>query len=215
MDGTGSLFEPLRAALPAGLRTRVFSYAPSIGSYDELLTSLPAPARPVVVLAESFGGPLALRLAMRGGISHVVLVASFVRPPRRLLHVAAPWVARLPAPPAPAVRLAMVGLDADAVLVEQVQRAIASTPASSLARRVHALADLDLVDAVRSLDVPITAVVASRDRLVPRHRAEEPARLARRGAVLHVDGPHLLAQARPRDVARVVVSLLGGAVDVG
>lgn len=205
MDGTGRLFGPLRAALRADLRVRVMAYDAMHATYDELLAALPVPRSPVVVVAESFGGPLAVRLARRGGVSHLVLVASFVRAPwARGLGLASYALGLLPRPPSLAVRLAMVGPGASATLVEDFHAAVGSVPRSTLAARVQSLARVDVRAELAALELPVTAIVASRDRLVPRSRAEEPGRIARRGEVVVLDGPHLLAQAEPAQVARVI-----------
>ncbi|MFO0714574.1 MAG: alpha/beta hydrolase [Sandaracinus sp.] len=209
MDGTGQLFAPLLRELdPARLRPRVFSYDSHASSYDVLLRALPRPRAPTIVLAESFGGPLAIQLAARdrSRVTALVLVASFVRAPRPFLRAASALVARLPPPPASAIRAVMVGRDADPALVTQVASAVRATPATTLAARLAALADLDLRSA--SLDCPIHALVARHDRLVPRASAAEPAALSRQGAITTIDGPHLLAQTHPARVAEVLTTRL-------
>ncbi len=205
MDGTGRLYRPLCSVLRADLRVRVIAYDAAHATYEELLAALPAPERPVVVVAESFSGPLAVLLAQRGGVSHLVLVASFVRAPWPVgLGVARYALAVLPRPPAVAVRLAMLGRGVSETLVEELRDASASVPSRILAARVESIARVDVRAELAALELPVTAIVASRDRLVPRSRAEEPGRIARRGEIITLDGPHLLAQAEPGQVARVI-----------
>jgi pimeloyl-ACP methyl ester carboxylesterase len=207
MDGTGRLFAPLVRALDTSrLRPRVFVYDERAASYDALLEALPRPSGPTIVLGESFGGPLAVCLAQRDRelVKEVVLVASFVRAPQPFLRAAAPLVRRLPPPPAALIRAAMLGLDAAPALVDEVAAAIRSTPRETLAGRLAALADLDL--RAHTLDCPVHAVVARRDRLVPRACAEEPARLSRRGTITTIPGPHLLAQTHPTRVAALLAA---------
>lgn len=207
MDGTGRLFAPLVRALDTSrLRPRVFAYDVRASSYDALLETLPRPSGPTIVLAESFGGPLAVRLARRDRelVKELVLVASFVRPPRPFLRAAAPLLRMLPPPPAPLIRASMLGLDAAPALVDEVARAIRSTPRETLAGRLVAIADLDL--RAHTLDCPVRAVVAQGDRLVPRACAEEPARLSRLGTITTITGPHLLAQTHPTRVVELLAT---------
>lgn len=87
LDGTGGLFAPLLNVMPAGVIRRVISYPPSERlSYDALLGLIEGQLREepgVVLVAESFSGPLALRYASEhlGRVRAVVLCASFVRSP--------------------------------------------------------------------------------------------------------------------------------------
>jgi pimeloyl-[acyl-carrier protein] methyl ester esterase len=70
LDGTGRLFDPLLKELPADLRAEVISYpTDAILDYAALEQFVEAalPRRdPFIIVAESFSGPLAIRLH-RGG----------------------------------------------------------------------------------------------------------------------------------------------------
>jgi pimeloyl-ACP methyl ester carboxylesterase len=175
-----------------------------------LLEAMPRPNRATLVVGESFGGPLALRMASRDPelVVRVVFVASFVTPPRPMLRVVAALARRAPVPPAIALRAAMLGADADASLVGDVRAAIAATPRETIAARLASLAALDARSEALALPRPLTAVVATRDRLVVEARAAEPGRLAPRGEVVPIDGPHLLAQARARQLAALVAQYM-------
>src|SRR5204862_549791 len=82
--GTGELFASFRKFLCADLQPQVVSYPRErpLG-YEELLEEIPVPATPFAIVAESFSGPLGIRLAARHSdlARAVVLVASFVRSP--------------------------------------------------------------------------------------------------------------------------------------
>ncbi|HYM35931.1 MAG TPA: alpha/beta fold hydrolase, partial [Steroidobacteraceae bacterium] len=87
LDGTGVLFRPLLAALPSSIEPIVVSYPTHQPlSYDQLLPlvskSLPA-VEPYILLGESFGGPLSLRIAtMRPkNLRGLILCGSFVTCP--------------------------------------------------------------------------------------------------------------------------------------
>src|SRR3982751_5682640 len=121
LDGTGDLFGPLLEVIPPGLPTRVVAYPVDRAlSYPDLLRVVEAQLQKeadLVLVAESFSGPLALRYAAAhpGRVSAVVLCASFVGSPvpRWLRMFCTPLVFRFP-PPAAALRWFMIGRDAPA-----------------------------------------------------------------------------------------------------
>ncbi len=66
LDGTGRLFTPLRRLLEPNFRTVVISYpADCPHDYDGLSTKVvrELPKTPHVIVAESFSGPVALKVA--------------------------------------------------------------------------------------------------------------------------------------------------------
>lgn len=202
MDGTGRMFEPLLAAL--GGDVQAVSYRG--GSYAEALASLPAalrtPAPDDVVVAESFGGPLALRIAAQHPVAKVVLVASFVRCPRWLPPSALIAAMR---PPRLAIRAAMVGLDAPSALVDMVSDALHEVPGEVIAKRLDALRSLDATEDLVQAKARVVWLRATADRLVPGRAATDVALGARPDLIVHdVPGPHLLAQRWPERVAALV-----------
>ena len=98
LDGTGVLFRPLLKKLPHYIQPIVVTYPTDkeLG-YDELLPivlkKLPQGA-PFVLLGESFGGPLSLRVAATrpAGLKALILSASFLSCPH---HFVPAWTAPL------------------------------------------------------------------------------------------------------------------------
>ena len=94
LDGTGRLFAPLLRALP-GLEPIVVSYpCREVLDVQGLLHVIEGalPTEPYILVAESFSGPLAVRVAARRplGLRGLVLVASFVRSPLGRIRPADP-----------------------------------------------------------------------------------------------------------------------------
>jgi pimeloyl-[acyl-carrier protein] methyl ester esterase len=204
MDGTGKLHGDLMAEL-AGHDVRVVAYEG--GSYEEAYASLPEalkhPAPDDVIAAESFGGPLGIRIAAAHPVAKLVLVASFVKivkmplwvPPGDLVTVIHP-------PPSLAIRALMLGLDAPEALVARVHEVIGTVPRAWLAARLDAVGAMDASDAFSAIRSPIVWLRAKGDRMIP-EAATEHARSLRSALEVHViDGPHLLAQREPAAVAR-------------
>jgi len=208
LDGTGELF---RWFLPHLVeeRTIVVTY-PSRPSWsfedyvDHALATL-APEQPCVVIAESFSGPIALRLAQRtANIVGLVLVASFVTCPNPLLKV-------LPAPLWAALhnfamsetllRLLCLGRNATVEQLGLLKKVASAIPSNVLAARLGLLRTLDETDSLVRVRVPVLSVVAAQDRLVTADVATR-SQSGMRTAV--VDGPHFLLQARPAECWRTI-----------
>ncbi len=91
LDGTGRLFAPLRRELGPHFDSMVVAYpADRLRNYDELSADVAKqlPSSQFTLVAESFSGPVALKVAARNppGLVAVVLCASFAACPR-------PWLA--------------------------------------------------------------------------------------------------------------------------
>jgi pimeloyl-ACP methyl ester carboxylesterase len=151
LDGTGDLFAPLIARVGDTFDTRVLRYDHERDQSYARLSEALAPELPAdrdyVLVAESFGGPLALRLAAckPPHLSAVVLVCSFASSPLSLSQrLVAPAVARaLPSSPPWVVRKLLVGDDAPDTMVEAVRAALSKVPAHVLRARFATLASCD------------------------------------------------------------------------
>ncbi len=87
MDGTGDLFDPLLKMIPPKYQVQAIAYpADELLSYEGLYDFVGDQLRnqgQIILVAESFSGPLALRIANSEPerIRAVILCASFVYPP--------------------------------------------------------------------------------------------------------------------------------------
>lgn len=220
LDGTGALFAPFVAELSPQLAPVVVRLPERAGpSYDDLVAAIRAQLptdRPFALLAESFSGPVALRLAAArpAGLRALVLVASFHRRPAR------PWLAALAAlaplaslalarpPPAWAARRLLAGDDAPAPLVAALRAAIRETAPAVLAARIRTALAVDATRALADCRVPILSLAGARDRLLRRAIQDELGAIQPRVEAQVLDAPHLVLQRRPREAARIVGSFL-------
>jgi pimeloyl-ACP methyl ester carboxylesterase len=205
MDGTGRLFRRFVDALPVHLPAVVASYDPQTpSSSDDLLAQVPRLDEPHVIVGESFSGPLAVRRAVgTSNVRGVVLVASFVQPPRPFLSSLAALgkVLFLRPPPRLIVREVMLGGGVDDALVDEVREAIAGVHPEVMRDRLHQLGVVDVRGELEQLTCPLLYLRARRDRLVP---AACGARIVANGAhriLIDVDTGHLLLQSRPVESA--------------
>ncbi|MDP1919979.1 MAG: alpha/beta hydrolase [Myxococcales bacterium] len=205
MDGTGRLFRRFVEVLPSHLTAVVASYDPqTCTSADELLGQLPRLDEPHVIVGESFSGPLAVRCAVgNANVRGVVLIASFVQPPRTFLSTLAtlgPLLFRRP-PPRLIVREVLLGGGDDA-LVDEVRDAIASVRPDVLTFRLRQLGVVDVRPELAQLHCPLLYLRARRDRLVPPTCGERIIATGARRTLIDVDTGHLIVQSRPVESAQ-------------
>ena len=215
MHGSAALFDGLRAHAPAGLTLHTVDY-PSEGPQDYgslqawLEPRLPSGETPYAIVAESFSGPLAVRIAAAEprGLAALVLVNSFVAAPMGpVLGAAAmfgmPLASRLGVP-ARAIRARMVGADAPDARVARVGEILRGVPRATLAARMTTVARANETSAYLRTWLPIFYLRSDADRLVPERALAEMIRI-RPGLQVHrTPGPHLLLQRHPERAAEVL-----------
>jgi pimeloyl-ACP methyl ester carboxylesterase len=206
IDGSGRLFAPLLAARPRGIAPTIVAFPPRAPlGYDALVDRARAalPRRRFLLLAESFSGPIAVRLAAERprGLAALVLAATFLhRPLHPLLHPIRGLVgARLFGLPMPAavVRHFMAGPDASDALVRQVQSAVGATTPEVMALRAMEALRADVRAELGRVDVPILVLSPARDRLIRADVSDEILALRPDAHVVRLDAPHMILQRAP------------------
>lgn len=216
MDGGASLSREFRSELEVDHEVVAVEYPPTEPwgyrrAEEHVRGVLEARgAVPTALVAESYSGPVAIRIgaAPPACLRRLVLVATFVTPPvwSPVVRSLGPLLARL-RPPAFAVRRLMVGPDAPRRLVDEVRAATALPSPATMRRRFRELASIDERARLASLEVPALLLRAARDRLVPARCA--PSHHAPSLPLVEIDGPHLLLGARPAEAARAIREHLG------
>jgi pimeloyl-ACP methyl ester carboxylesterase len=217
LDGTGRLFSRFVAVRTGALDLRVLSYPPdrflAYRDLDALVRrELPA-GRPFALLGESFGGPLALRIAADPppGLVGLVLAATFHRRPAAraiaALRVLSPAFFRLPLP-AHAVRLLLGGDDAPEDVVSEVRSAVASVKGAVMAARAREALRVDATEWLRRCPVPLLFLGGKHDRLLRSALPIEVRALRADAEIRMLDAPHLVLQRRPEESMRIVEAFL-------
>jgi len=203
LDGSGRLFTPFLECL-GDVDAVVVRYpddlAADLDAYAKHAATAIGEAGRCLIVAESFSGPVALRLQrLDPRVEAIVLVASFVRCPHPLLRVlpislvtalARRTAFRL------ALRMSCLGRDASDDRVDALRDVVRALPAATLSARLALLRTLDESAALCATHIPLLHLRARRDRLVrvPIVRDARPASLHE----VVVDGPHFLLQACPQ-----------------
>jgi pimeloyl-ACP methyl ester carboxylesterase len=217
LDGTGTLLAPFARRLEPALAPRIVSFPSDVPlGYDELLERIDIPAGRFAIVAESFSGPLGIRLAnrCRDRVRGLVLVATFVRSPSALAALSSalgPLLFRL-RPPALALRWGLLGADAPADDVNAFRSALACVQPRVLARRLRAVADVDATEDLASCVTPLLYLAGASDRLVGARVRERLQRIRPDLETRVLDAPHLVLQRRPAEAAQLIGTFLAAQV---
>lgn len=188
MDGTGELLVGTARRLEERFRLVRFRYedegrAPGAELYVRLAATAAEAleglgAGPALVLAESFGGGVALQLALDAPerVRGLMLVNTFARYPRRVR--ARLGGAAVPLVPQWAMRAGrdLLGRQVffrprrDAEAEAEFLRRATGFEDAGFAARLRALRHLDLVDRLGEIDVPCRLFASTHDRVVPSTR---------------------------------------------
>ncbi len=170
----------------------------------------------MIVLGESFSGPLAVRLADRlpDRVRAMVLSVTFIECPiarvlARYLAVQARWVPTSSVQ----VRWLLSGWNAPRELVDRVKSAIRANPRATLARRIRAAAELDDSQILARTKTPLLYLQADHDALVRKHCLRRILELRPDAVVKIFQTSHLLLQTQPRqawDAIEAFLESIGG-----
>ncbi len=213
LDGTGVLFRPLLAALPKDIEPIVVAYPTQepLG-YDQLLPlvleALPT-GEPYLLLGESFGGPLSLRIAATRpkGLKGLILCGSFVTCP---IACAPSWFAHLVGPlpfrlfPLALRTQAMLGMYETPEHHLLANEAILQVAPSVFAHRVREILRVDVSEELRNCDVPILYMQGKRDRIVLASNLRRVQRIHPNIRCVQIDSGHMILKTRPAESARAI-----------
>lgn len=214
LDGTGQLFDRFREVLGPDLSIQVIRY-PESGPQDAdtLATWVRKhlPTAPFVLVAESFSGPVAIRLASEPppGLAGMVLCATFASNPRPRLAWMRSFLPILPLFPAlaPALGPWLFGRYGSRSLRQQVQNALTLVSSQTLKARLKQVLTQDVSGLCRRVAVPVLDLRAQEDRLVParaRRGLEDLPQLTQAS----IPGPHLLLQTKPQGAVDVILGFM-------
>jgi pimeloyl-ACP methyl ester carboxylesterase len=210
MDGTGLMFGPFLRVLD-GLDLQVVRYPAELTAYADCVTfaraRLPL-GRPFFLLGESFSGPIAIALAAErpAGLLGLVLCCTFARNPRPALAWTAPLLRSLPAQRLPPLllRYLLFGKWHSKALIDLAQTMFPLAPAATLKTRLLAVLALDHTPLLARIQVPVLALRASQDRLVPPSATRWLQAHLPGLKVITLEGPHWLLQTRPEACAQAI-----------
>lgn len=214
MDGTGHLFEPFVSALRQSsvVAIQVVTYPndqsldyPALESHAR--AGLPAEG-PLILLGESFSGPIAVSLAanMPDRVIGLILCCTFVRNPYPAFSILRPMVRMLPTTSLPnwLLSYALMGPWSTPALREVLKRAMNTLAPVVMQARIKAVLKVDVSDRLGRLKMPVLYLRASVDTVVPRRSSEWLGDRLPRMKIVEIKAPHFLLQVCPQAAAEVV-----------
>lgn len=208
MDGTGLLFRPLLPLIPGPSEIITFPSAPP-QTYQSIYTHIKArlPTEDFYLVAESFSGPIAARLAS-DNVAHlkgIIFVATFLSCPCKILVRLArrlPFIILLNMPFSTyIIRKFFIGPDFPITLFHQAMAKVSNRDLK------HRLATLEsLVDNPNTIYPPLKALYlrAENDVFISRKHTDEYIRAFPNIAITDIPGPHFLLQSRPNECATLI-----------
>jgi pimeloyl-ACP methyl ester carboxylesterase len=220
MDGTGELFGPLLDALGEQLAVDVVRY-PSTEAmgYEDLVQLVEAQlpvGKPYVLLAESFSGPVALKIAATSPpqLVGLILCATFARNPRPALRFLPAQLMRLPFKLSPMnwvigpLGHALLGQFSTEQLVGLLRAALAQVAPDVVVRRLREVQRVDVVNDASQIKVPAMYLLATKDKVVPRRASQIIHRAMSQLRIVSINAPHCLLQAAPLDAAKSILTFI-------
>jgi pimeloyl-ACP methyl ester carboxylesterase len=215
LDGTGIMFQPFLDVLPSDVKATVITYPNEdkplsyLQLVDHAAEKVPDD-RPVVILAESFSGPIAINLLGRGlpNVKGAVFCATFAQPPHPFLLDIARLLPldQLFCLPMPDFALGpfCFGSDSPDTLPALLQKAVETAKPANIAARFRMLADIDELDALGRIEFPCCYIQALADHLVPFNCIEPFQEILSDLIIRKISGPHFLLQVKPAEVFEVI-----------
>jgi len=218
LDGSGLLFEAFVESCFGPDQYTIISYPTDFHiPYRELaeyvISYLPKD-KSILLLGESYSGPVAIQLALKPELNIVslILVATFCYYPKSLLKVISfclpyKYLLQLPIPDF-LLRFMCFDKNVDAKLISVLRKCLTITPVGIMSQRMADGIRIDVRQQLKNLTIPCTYIKAKHDKLVSGQAALEIKKMNSAVKIIEVDGPHFILQTRVKDCCTIIKKLL-------
>ena len=216
LHGTDDLYADLAHALAPQGRSIAIGYPVDRAlGYPELVARVLADwpgDGDVVLVAESFSGPVALMVAAQRprGLRAVVLSATFAHRPSVWLHPlrhVLPFASKRWMPVSLATAL-MLGRAATPAWRATIARILDRVADATLRARAVAAFDVDVRGLIPTIGVPLLYLRARHDRLIDARHGDDIVARASEARLVDIDAPHLVLQVAPQAAAAAIDDFL-------
>jgi len=166
---------------------------------------------PIVIIAESFSAPMALRIANNhpDKIKAVVIAAGFCASPVNMAFALLPLRPLfIMSPPRAALKHFLLEENTSKEKVNKLRIIMNSIPAKILAQRLRAVLTLEEANLPIISDTPLLLLQAQHDALLPWDIQNQLESHLPHGETHWVDSPHLLLQSRPKIAAKQILKFI-------
>ena len=214
LDGTGRLFRWLTAEYAGPVPLQIVSYPSDARlGYRELTESVREiiGRRNVIVLGESFSGPVAIEIAasMPSQVKGVILAATFARSPWPA------WLVRMAArlnpglAPRALVNTILRGRNTDQDLNSEIEKILTEMAPDVRCKRLCEVASTDVRERLKVVQCPILVLHGTKDWLVPRTSVKKSVKSNPNATVALFAAPHMLLQTNAGAAARAIEAFVG------
>lgn len=209
LEGSGLLFAAIETELSQFARVTVVRYPNDAGlqyaDYVRFVQTQIA-GRTVILLGESFSGPIAIltALASRQSVAGLILTSTFQRSPwpgwllRQLAKLDLRTV------PRGLKNFGMLGFWADHATSRAIWEVVDAVPPEVLSQRLCAVSRVDVRDAFRQLSCPVLVLHGTRDAVVPPYRLPSLKTTGKDVQIAMIPGPHMLLQVQAKPAAEQI-----------
>jgi len=212
MDGTGTLFASFVTALGGEFKIKVVTYPTDEPlTYAELESiardAIPAEG-PLILLGESFSGPIAVSLAATHAsrVKGLVLCCTFIRNPRPIFSAFKSLAGVVPVGHIPLSFIGhfLLGRFDTPSLRLAIKQALAPVTPSTLRARLLAVISVDVSAKLASIKPPVLYLRGTQDRVVPLDAYALVSQIRPLTKLISLDAPHCLLQTMPSEAAHIV-----------
>jgi pimeloyl-ACP methyl ester carboxylesterase len=221
IDGTGISFEPLGEVLPQDINVKVIRYpVDKLLNFEETVQfakdQLQSDQKDVIVIAESFSGPVAIALVGSGQLKAkcLILCSTFAKSPRPVLlkilsYLPLEFLIRLPFPKFLLKHMVEGGEEATDLFLGMWQRVKTLVPAKTLVHRLKVVNQVDVRGWLPKLTIPCCYIQATSDRTVPASSLSDFTETISDLRVKRIKGPHFILQAQPQASLTAIQNFVG------
>lgn len=214
MDGTGKLFQPFVEEFHSPDDVTVISYPidrflPYEKLVDYVISLLPRD-KPLIILGESYSGPVALSLAAKDNLNihGLILVATFAKYPIFILKILSKVLPlsllfRLPIPDF-IIRRYCFAEGTTKSLNDMLRDSIKANKPNILAKRAYEGATIDVTGLLSKINVPCLSISASNDKIVSKNAAEYLNAYIHDVKSVTITGSHFILQTQPKACFEIV-----------
>jgi pimeloyl-ACP methyl ester carboxylesterase len=216
MDGSGTLFEPLIGALGGEFAVKVVTYPPDKPLGYAEIESIASAALPsegsLVLLGESFSGPIAISLAAAypERVKGLILCSTFVGNPRPVFSAFKFLAGAIPIGFAPMSVIShfLLGSFSTPGLRRDLRRALTPLSPAAFRTRLLAVLSVDVTAQLAAVKAPVLYLRASQDRVVPEAAASRVLQAYPSAKLVSLKAPHCLLQTVPIEAAQAIATFV-------